>query len=70
MTIEERETFPWTPAQVAEARGWVADCMWREEPEDLDELTDAQVVRGVDRHFDGGMTELVRNASLDEREIG
>jgi hypothetical protein len=36
------------------AREWISDCRWREEPEDLADLTDAEVIRGIDRHCQGG----------------
>ena len=39
---------------LTEARQWIADCRWREEPEDLAELTDAEIIRGIDQHCDGG----------------
>jgi hypothetical protein len=40
-----------TPAQVTEARAWVADCMWAD---DTASLPDAAIVAGVQRHYDGG----------------
>jgi hypothetical protein len=46
---------------IKEAREWVAECMWREDPEELDELTDAQIKRGVNRHYDGGWSGFIRD---------
>lgn len=49
-----------TPEQLAEARGWISDCVWPDlEPEDIDQLTAAQVQRGISRHYDGGITQFV-----------
>jgi hypothetical protein len=40
-------------ALIEEARGWLADLQWADEP-DFDALTDEQVIRAVSRHYDGG----------------
>jgi hypothetical protein len=49
---------------IAEAREWVADCMWVEDPEDLDDLTDDEIQRGVNRHYDGGWRQFVSNTDV------
>lgn len=51
------------PGLIREARNWVEDCTWREEPEDLEEYPDETITRGVNRHYDGGweMDELERD---------
>jgi len=48
-----------TAAQLAQARDWVADCQWVESAEELAELSDAAIVRGVDRHYEGGWPQFV-----------
>jgi hypothetical protein len=40
--------------QVAEARLWIGECRWQDELEALAELTDAEVICGIDRHYRGG----------------
>lgn len=35
-----------------EARGWIADCSWAEG--DPGKLNDAEVMRGIARHYEGG----------------
>src|SRR4051812_38686617 len=41
--------------ELAAARAWIADCTWRDLDEDLvAELTDEDIIAGVERHFDGG----------------
>lgn len=45
-----------TPEELQEARGWIADCAWADlDPEDIDDLTDEQVLRGIARNYDGGI---------------
>ena len=48
---------------LAFAREWIADCMWADDV-DASLLTDAQVKRGVEAHYDGGWQGLVYDASL------
>lgn len=53
-----------TTEQLTEARGWIADCVW----DDLDEseiadLSDAQIERGIRRHYDGGIEQFIADAS-------
>lgn len=47
-------------ATLAEMRAWIADCPWPDlEPEDVDDLTDQQIVRGVARHYHGGVKQFL-----------
>jgi hypothetical protein len=49
-----------------EARAWAADCQWGESEFDedwLDGLTDEQVLRGIDHHYDGGLDQFLRDSS-------
>lgn len=59
-----------TPAQVAElagpelisaARSWAADCQWLDS-EEIADLTDAQVVAGVQQHYDGGWAQFTEDS--------
>jgi hypothetical protein len=43
---------------VREARGWAADCQWCEEPEDIAALSDEAILRGVERHYTGGLKQF------------
>jgi hypothetical protein len=38
---------------INEARAWLADLEWADEP-DFSVMTDEQIWRGVNRHYDGG----------------
>lgn len=49
-----------TPAELAEARNWIADCEWAD---DTSNLTDAQVERGIARHYDGGIAGFRADAA-------
>jgi hypothetical protein len=45
-----------TAEELAAAREWIADCVWRDlDADDVAELTDEEVTRGVARHYDGGL---------------
>lgn len=62
MASSDRITL--TAAEIAEARAWIADCMWADlEPEDIAELSDAVVISGVARFFDGGLAAFVEAVS-------
>ena len=43
-------------------REWLADCAWADidDPAEFDGMPDWQVIRGVARWFDGGLTGFVR----------
>jgi hypothetical protein len=51
-----------TKAQIIEARAWIRDCSWRDEAEDLEDLTDEEVERGIVRHYDGGWIQFLLNS--------
>jgi hypothetical protein len=38
-----------TQIQRNEAQAWIRDCSWLDEAEDLEDLTDEEVRRGIDR---------------------
>ena len=53
----------YTSEELASMRGWISDCNWSDlGSDDLDELTDAQVVAGVSRHYDGGLGAFLLDA--------
>jgi hypothetical protein len=47
-------------AMIVAMRGWAADCGWLD-ADMLDDYTDAQIVRGVARHYDGGVDQFCRD---------
>ncbi len=47
---------------IQEARDWLADCVWADmDPEDFAELSDTAVIRGVDRHYEGGWAAFLNS---------
>lgn len=47
---------------ISAAREWVSECTWADlEPEDVDDLTDDEIKRGVERYYDGGWQGFVRD---------
>jgi hypothetical protein len=46
-----------------DARNWVSDCTWREDPEDLESLSDEQVRRGINKHYAGGWDQFVEDGN-------
>lgn len=47
--------------QIIEARMWINDCHWCDEPGDLENLTEDELIRGIDRHYDGGWIQFTKN---------
>lgn len=50
-----------TPEIIKLMKDWVKDCNWRETEDDddsnsfVDSLSDEQIIRGVEKHYDGGV---------------
>ncbi len=46
--------------KIADMREWLQDCSWANaESEDFEDMGAAVIVRGVSRHFDGGVCAFV-----------
>lgn len=59
-----------TPALFVNARDWFADCTWQNlEPEDVAELSDAEVKSAVERYYAGGWAQLVRDCGGGEEWV-
>lgn len=51
-----------TPEVITEARDWIADCSWNDlDPEEIEELTDEEVLKGVKKHYSGGLEGFLRD---------
>jgi hypothetical protein len=60
MTEHTTETG-FSPVAIQAMRDWIADCSWADlDPEEIAELTDAEIVSGVRKHYDGGLAEFMR----------
>lgn len=44
-------------------KDWIADCVWLDEDE-LDEWTDLEVIRGVHRHYEGGIEAFIATTRI------
>ena len=57
---EKTNTPKLTPAELKHAREWILECQWRDidSEEDLADFSDAQVERGIQKHFCGGIAEF------------
>ena len=67
--IEElKESLGITPKHIEEARDWIKDCMggWRdlESEDDVDDLTDNEILRGVQKHYNGGLAQFIKDSSV------
>jgi hypothetical protein len=51
--------------ELKQAREWIKECLgtWREleTEDDVDQLTDSQVQKGIAKHFSGGIEEFKRS---------
>ena len=44
---------------VNEMRNWVLDCSWSESPDEILEMTDMEIVLGVNKRYEGGLEEFI-----------
>jgi len=51
------------PEQVLQMREWVDDCHWSDDCE-TEDFSDAQIIRGVNRFFDGGLEAFLETCSV------
>lgn len=50
-----------TPDDLKQMREWAKDCQWAEDytPEEIDELPDMTILRGIDANYDGGVYDFI-----------
>ena len=47
-------------------REWASECLWVDiDQDDIDELSDEQILRGVKRHYGGGVTQFIKDYGED-----
>jgi hypothetical protein len=52
-----------------EARDWIADCAWNNlELDQIEELSDEQVRRGIERHYGGGWAAFSEACGIEAVE--
>lgn len=55
-------TTAYTAAQIQDMKNWIMDCVWQDlDTDDVAQLTDTEVLRGVQKHYDGGLAEFMRS---------
>lgn len=65
MNIVDMSTV--TTSQLKEARGWIMDCVWADMDEDqAAELTGEQIVKGIERHYEGGWAAFLVDSDTAE----
>jgi len=47
---------------IKDARDWVEDCQWNDQ-EEIGSYGDFQILKGVDRHYDGGLSQFLKDRS-------
>jgi hypothetical protein len=57
-----------TPTMIREAKSWLSDLLFADvDEEDIEEMSDLEIVQGVARHYDGGIEQFIKN---NENAIG
>lgn len=64
ITVIDLITDP-DPELVRMAREWVAECSWKDEPEDIEAMSDEEILRGVHRAYEGGLRQFVIDAGIE-----
>jgi hypothetical protein len=50
--------------QIKQMREWVMDCVWADvDPEEVELLSDAEIIRGVKRYYDGGLSQFLADCA-------
>jgi hypothetical protein len=49
--------------EIEEAKALILDCQWLDihSEDDLDDLSNEEIEKGIDKHFDGGIEQFKRN---------
>lgn len=52
-------------ALITAARDWISDCTWSDlAPEDVAELSDEEILRGIEQNYDGGLAAFEEDAGF------
>ncbi len=58
----------YTDEAIKEMRNWAKDCQWNEDENDssfIDDLSDVSILIGVERNYDGGLSEFMKVLNED-----
>lgn len=66
--VEKSAPAKYTPDQIKKMREWIAQCEWGDDAlydseNFAEELSDAEVIQGVKRHYDGGIDQFLKDAT-------
>lgn len=50
------------PDAIKQMKDWALDCQWMDQ-EDIEEMGDEEILRGVQRHYEGGIKQFLRDAN-------
>ena len=45
----------YSPAQIEAMRDWAKECEWHEDEETIDEMSDEEIIAGVEKNYEGGV---------------
>ena len=52
-----------TQTQIQDMRDWIGECAWGDlDVDDIDDLSDRQVVGGIERHYAGGVDAFLADS--------
>lgn len=61
-TLVQYKGCYYTGTDIAAMREWISDCQWQDlDMNDIAELSQFQVLAGIDRTVDGGLSEFIHN---------
>lgn len=60
------------PELLKQMRDWVKDCQWGDvyDESDVDELSDIEILKGVDQHYDGGIKQFIQDGQPNQTSEG
>lgn len=51
-----------TPDNIKAARDWISECDWDDlPPDEIEHLTDLEIVRGVEQQYEGGWNAFLKD---------
>jgi hypothetical protein len=51
-----------TAEHIQQARNWLTECIWADiDEDDINEMSDARIVSGIARHYDGGIAQFIKD---------
>jgi hypothetical protein len=55
------------PEVIKAMRDWVKDCQWGDvqDESDVDDMSNTQIIKGVERYYEGGVKAFLRDSNLD-----